>query len=779
MQTSNIRTRTLLWQAAILLLLAGLPAAAQNGSTTDNTSASTAQSAISDSRSAAPSYPPQSERYKSARVALLAGRYDQYVQMLEKAGTDGDMQCQNELGNLYDRGRILPQDHQKAFQIWQELAAKNCGPAIDNLGTMYDAGVGVPKDYKRASELFSQSSALGCDLGTISLAYMYREGHGCKPDYAKTLALCDQLCVQKSPWGWYGKSKLLWQGLGMKADPAQSIILLQQAAEAGLPAAQYLLASRYSDGERIPVNDKFARFWAQRGSDQADIDCQLLLANLKIEGLGGDKDCAGGISLLKELASQFVLEGEHRLGHAYHDGKCGKKDLVAAKMWWEKAAERDYAEAENDLGIMYFQGDGVPKNLEKSFEFYMKAARQDLAPAQYNIGFAYEFGKGVKQDWNQARIWYAKAVVGGNPHACNNLAGIYFHGNGCPANKELAMSLRRQGAKNGCPMACLNLGRDYYNGRNGVPQNIYEAVRLYKKSVELANNPEANSCLGYIYEHGLAGKKDLKIAVGYYREAAKGGNEFAIKRLKDMKYGTTNDRLTSFNTPVTSPKHRSDYVIYDIDPRKARYFIHIPTSYTSSQQFGLIVYISCWDKDDQLPEGWAEVLERRHLLFICPQNAGNKCGCYQRAGLAVLGALEMMRKYNVDKSRVYAAGALGGARIASELGFNQSDVFRGTIQSCGSEFHREVKKLYPTAKETPGDHYGLCEASVAEVADARKKVKFALITGNDDFRRGNVLNIYHDGFAKEGFRAKLFEVGSIGLSDCDGKTLEQALDFIE
>jgi hypothetical protein len=140
----------------------------------------------------------------------------------------------------------------------------------------------------------------------------------------------------------------------------------------------------------------------------------------------------------------------------------------------------------------------------------------------------------------------------------------------------------------------------------------------------------------------------------------------------------------------------------------------------------------------------------------------------------------MMHKYNVDKDRVYAAGALGGARMASYLGFTQSDIFHGTIQSCGSDFYKEVPKRYATtAEDKPGYHYGFCDASPAEVADARRSVKFALITGSDDFRRGNILNIYHEGFAKDGFRAKLFDVGPIGRSDCDGHTLEQALNFIQ
>lgn len=779
MKFLKFSSNALALQTCILMFLASLPAIAQRSDTAANNSTTNSNGVISDSGSVAPIYPPQSEKYKSARELLLSGHYNEYVHQLEKSGTEGDMQCMDQLASLYNSGRIVAQDHKKAFEIWQGLAEKNYGPAICNLGTMYLNGFACSKDYDKALSLFSQSSALGCDFGTFGVAYMYREGQGCKVDCAKALALYEQLCAKDSPLGWYGKSKLLWNGIGVKENLAESTKLLQKAAEAGLTEADCWLADRYYYGGKISANYKLARLWVQRGSDQGDVSCQRRLADFKMRGVGGERDCAGGIRLLKELAEQSDLESENRLGHAYRVGECVKKDLATAKIWLEKAADSGYVDSLNELADMYFIGDGVPKNLQKWFELNMNGACQDKAndaaraSCQYNVGLAYDQGWGVKEDLNQARIWYAKAATAGNPHACNNLSLIYLNGKGCTVNKDLAMSLLKLGVKNGCWMACINLGSDYVYGRNGVSKNIAEAVRLFKKSLELrSDNPAANYELARIYENGLAGKVNLKLADRYYKEAAKYGSEPAIRK-------SSVEKVISFSTHIPPPKHRSAYVSYDIDPLRAKYFIHVPKSIAPSQQFGLIVYIDTRDVTTALPDGWAEVLTKRHLLFICPQNAGNHCGSYQRAGLAVLGALEMMRKYNIDKSRVYAAGALGGARIASDLGFTQSDIFRGTIQSCGSNFYRDVEKRFPTKEEKSWDHYGLCEASAAEVADARKKVKFALVTGNHDFRRGNILNIYHDGFVKEGFQAKLFEVDRIERSDCDGETLEAALDFIQ
>jgi len=57
-----------------------------------------------------------------------------------------------------------------------------------------------------------------------------------------------------------------------------------------------------------------------------------------------------------------------------------------------------------------------------------------------------------------------------------------------------------------------------------------------------------------------------------------------------------------------------------------------------------------------------------------------------------------------------------------------------------------------------------------------RQVRFALITGSNDFRYGNILDIYHGGFARFGFRAKLFDVPRMGHTTADAATLEAALD---
>jgi poly(3-hydroxybutyrate) depolymerase len=185
------------------------------------------------------------------------------------------------------------------------------------------------------------------------------------------------------------------------------------------------------------------------------------------------------------------------------------------------------------------------------------------------------------------------------------------------------------------------------------------------------------------------------------------------------------------------------------------------------------------DDVESVPMGWGRILDRRHLLFIAPLHAGNNYDTSRRLGLAVLAAEEMVRHYRIDPRRIYASGWSGGARIAGMLGFYQPDLFHGTIQSCGADFYAHVEDVFgKSGVDTHGNSYGIFDATQSETNEA-KTVSFVLITGSNDFRRGNILDIYKGGLAKFGFRARLFDVPSMGHSTADAMTFDAALNFIE
>ncbi len=58
-------------------------------------------------------------------------------------------------------------------------------------------------------------------------------------------------------------------------------------------------------------------------------------------------------------------------------------------------------------------------------------------------------------------------------------------------------------------------------------------------------------------------------------------------------------------------------------------------------------------------------------------------------------------------------------------------------------------------------------------------VKFALVTGSGDFRQGDVQDIYQQGYERENFRARLFDVDGMGQQYCSGQTLAEVLSYLD
>jgi len=240
------------------------------------------------------------------------------------------------------------------------------------------------------------------------------------------------------------------------------------------------------------------------------------------------------------------------------------------------------------------------------------------------------------------------------------------------------------------------------------------------------------------------------------------------------------DRIETFVGDLPKVSARSPRIDYEIDLQRETFAIHVPANYDGSQPYGLIVFIPAAGLTVGAPNGWAQVLEERRLLLVVPQNAVNGVAKATRLGLGVVAALKMQERYRIDPRRIYAAGISGGARIACRLGFYQSDLFRGTIQSCGSDFPRVVPRMKAVPLDRDqGQEYGVMEATETEAQRARTNVRFVIATGPGDFRYGNLFDIFHGGFMRDGYKAGFIDVPEMRHAVCSGETLRRALDFLD
>jgi pimeloyl-ACP methyl ester carboxylesterase len=134
-----------------------------------------------------------------------------------------------------------------------------------------------------------------------------------------------------------------------------------------------------------------------------------------------------------------------------------------------------------------------------------------------------------------------------------------------------------------------------------------------------------------------------------------------------------------------------------IDLAQERFTVYVPP-HSPAQGYGLLVFVPPWEKA-MLPRGWAEILDRRGVIFVSAANSGNAANVLdRREPLALLAAHNIMQRFRVNPERIYVGGFSGGSRIALRLALGFPDVFRGALLNAGSDPIGDAETPLPPAE---------------------------------------------------------------------------------
>jgi len=248
-----------------------------------------------------------------------------------------------------------------------------------------------------------------------------------------------------------------------------------------------------------------------------------------------------------------------------------------------------------------------------------------------------------------------------------------------------------------------------------------------------------------------------------------------------VKSGTPPPLVTGKGMTVSCPDHLPQETgnSVKLENQKEAFHIRLPSNFNPVEIYGVVVFISGPQNKIGCPDAWMPVLDQRKLIYIAPQNAGNKEMVGFRDARAVVSALLVKKYYHIDPKRVYVAGYSGGARVAGMSAFKHPDLWRATIQSCGADFYKPVPRVEVTDEEfaKSSDYGGLPDAGRAQ--ETKAKVKFVFITGPGDFRNHYIKDIYNGGYKPNGFMALLIDVPEMKHNICNTESLAKALEYIE
>lgn len=173
------------------------------------------------------------------------------------------------------------------------------------------------------------------------------------------------------------------------------------------------------------------------------------------------------------------------------------------------------------LGISFSDGFDKPKNFKKSFYWMTKAAQTGDQKAQYFLGLMYVSGQGTKKDLTKAFYWYKQAVEQNYASAKLSLGEAYYYGRGVKKNKTLGMYWMKQASANGISLATLELSK--INALPGI------------KARAAAGDAAAQLELSRMYVNDFVLERDMSKARNLLKQAAKGGNQDAIKQFNLFK----------------------------------------------------------------------------------------------------------------------------------------------------------------------------------------------------------------------------------------------------
>lgn len=157
--------------------------------------------------------------------------------------------------------------------------------------------------------------------------------------------------------------------------------------------------------------------------------------------------------------------------------------------------------------------------------------------SMYMQGYNLHFGRNIRQDCALARYWYAKSASRGHSWSQNNLGVLYADGLGGERDPEKAVLLFMKSVEGGDVTAKSNLGEHFVEGV-GVRRNYRKAAKLLTEFLkESPYNARAHRLLAKCYEHGVAGRNGVRLAIHHYQEASDFGSLEARAALRRLASG--------------------------------------------------------------------------------------------------------------------------------------------------------------------------------------------------------------------------------------------------
>src|SRR5258708_38938792 len=322
------------------------------------------------------------------------------------------------------------------------------------------------------------------------------------------------------PQGMLGHALALNRKGGGEAVQREVAVQLGKAAEAGLPAALYLLGVMSERGPGVTRNESAAAEFYRRAAEKGDRSGQARGGKALMHGIGVDAKRSEGESWRRRAALAGDPEAAAALGDLYATGGNLPANHAEAASWFRRAAEGGHKGAARSLGLLYFAGAGVPHDPEQGMHWFRISAAAGEWPACAEFGNLLLIGMGKEDDRVRLYKGFEQAAASGDPIAAYNCAVCLALGVGVARDDRAAAVWLRKAADR-VPNAQFWYGRVLVEGR-GVDRALAEGRRWIARAAE-AGMAEAQVALGEMMLTGTGGARDPQGALALFEKAAGNG----------------------------------------------------------------------------------------------------------------------------------------------------------------------------------------------------------------------------------------------------------------
>jgi localization factor PodJL len=159
-------------------------------------------------------------------------------------------------------------------------------------------------------------------------------------------------------------------------------LALREAAALGNANAQFVIATRYLNGEKVGQDYEKAAYWYGKAAVAGNAPAQYRVATMYERGRGVAKDLSAALGWYERAASLGNVRSMHNAAVLASGSELGTPDYKRAFKWFSLAAAHGMKDSQFNLAVLLERGLGTEINKADAWFWYSIAAQQDDADAK-------------------------------------------------------------------------------------------------------------------------------------------------------------------------------------------------------------------------------------------------------------------------------------------------------------------------------------------------------------------------------------------------------------